>query len=950
MRTRIIVPVLSTLIFMTSMVAVAQAGPSAGTLSQSATQAGCFDAFNVTAPMCETEQVRSLINATSLTVTTGDDFLYATAADTGAIVSFKRNAVNGGVTAVKGENGCIEAKNGGIGGAADCVRMPGDELLQPLDLVTSPDIESRNVFAVAGKGAGTVVALRRNAVTGALSENNCISSDASMAKCAVVQPFRNGAFQPKAIAIDPSGRFVYVGSSNGGMDGSITIFRVENNGGLIQLQGSDGCIANAANQLGIQANDCKFVNSIASVNDLTVSPDGRHLYVASGSGASTVTAFSIGKGGELTPLDQGGSGECIDSNGIVPHCTKSTLDGALGQPQSVAVSSNGKQVLVASSELNGLVSLKRETNQNSPRFGQLSELPVNSEGCWSSGNGGAVAAGCKTATEIDNPTGIATTRDGSLYVSSKGSSAVAEFSLDNATGMLRQLPQPDSCVMDQLANRGCQVLGRAMSRPVGLIASNDQRYVYALGNLPVILRPDGEPCPPIFLCDGRATPAGQIAAFQRATAPTCADRQLSVKAGEKVDVKLECSDSDGDILTLKTTSQPSHGSLGSIGQKTQIVSYQSQAAQPDGSCLNTGGGGLFVTSYDVTFTYQASDGENDSNNATVTITVNCTPEDPTTTPTPSPNPPDTVTSSTVITQAAAPGETTPSEIEMPSVVAVKRPEARCALVASISSVSKWKYLTGKTAVRLRTVAGGTFIRTRKQGTITVDHRGLSRTSSVAKRAVFFLDGKKIATKRGKLLRLAINPSKLSVGHHLAKVQVSTVTGRKITVTRTFVVRDCRPTRFTASLSSLLRRAHPDLRLWVHSDGGALTNAKFKLASQVKINKAKLEQLRGKVIGKLVIKADGAASVVSKLTVPRKIRGKSIALDSRVTLSLAGTPSLSVNKLPSNASEVTVNLRGKKTRLFRNVDSCAKLKFAAQLSDATSKLRLEVSRRLCSNRR
>ena len=135
------------------------------------------------------------------------------------------------------------------------------------------------------------------------------------------------------------------------------------------------------------------------------------------------------------------------------------------------------------------------------------------------------------------------------------------------------------------------------------------------------MRPDGT-----GLRKRTSTPTWKIATAWRAvawldtvTAPRCFDFGVAVRNDATARIPLDCTDDNGDHLTLRILAPPAHGTLTPIGE--------------DGAVRYTPEAGY--TGADQ-FTYAASDEVDSSGPATVTITVSAPPPPP---PPPSPTPP-----------------------------------------------------------------------------------------------------------------------------------------------------------------------------------------------------------------------------------------------------------------------------------------------------------------------
>ena len=90
--------------------------------------------------------------------------------------------------------------------------------------------------------------------------------------------------------------------------------------------------------------------------------------------------------------------------------------------------------------------------------------------------------------------------------------------------------------------------------------------------------------------------------------PECEPVAAVTEVGTAVEVDLDCTDPDGDALTLSVVDPPAHGSLGAISGGT--VTYTPDAGEHGAD----------------SFTYRASDGDLESSPATVALDVEAPPE------------------------------------------------------------------------------------------------------------------------------------------------------------------------------------------------------------------------------------------------------------------------------------------------------------------------------------
>jgi len=187
--------------------------------------------------------------------------VYATSYRASAIDVFSRDAVTGKLT----QTGCVRAVNtctgaGGLGGATG--------------IVISPD--GKNAY-VASYNADAVVMFARDATTGALKGLGCISDDGNDRQCASGNALRG----PNAIVMSKDGRWIYVAASES--DSVLTFERDPETGLLTQR----GCQLDHAPRNG----SCVSANALVTPAALALAPDGRTLFVASyDSNAITVFA------------------------------------------------------------------------------------------------------------------------------------------------------------------------------------------------------------------------------------------------------------------------------------------------------------------------------------------------------------------------------------------------------------------------------------------------------------------------------------------------------------------------------------------------------------------------------------------------------------------------------------------------------------------------------------
>jgi 6-phosphogluconolactonase (cycloisomerase 2 family) len=228
---------------------------------------------------------------------------------------------------------------------------------------------------------------------------------------------------------------------------------------LRQLPGRAGCVVVVARE------GCATGRGVEGVRALTVSRDGRFLYVATNS-SNAVTVFARLPGsGALRQLP--GAAGCLSERPRTGCGRGRGLNGGRG----VALSPDQRFVYVAAESGDSVAVFAR-----SPRTGALRQLP---------GHAGCLQArgdeGCARARALANPHQLAIGPDGRFaYVAADDSNGVAVLARSAATGTLRQLPGRAGCVQEG-GHDGCTA-GRALGDAHSLALTPDGRILYVAGN------------------------------------------------------------------------------------------------------------------------------------------------------------------------------------------------------------------------------------------------------------------------------------------------------------------------------------------------------------------------------------------------------------------------------------------------------------------------------------
>ena len=184
--------------------------------------------------------------------------LYATAAESSAVLAFARDPVSGGLTAV----GCVSGNSNGAGRDSRCASGRG--ILGPQFLAVSAD--GRFIYATGSNGSS--LALFARGAGGVLIQH----ADPSGCLGDFVEGADDcdrsvGLDTPFGIALDPAGANVYIGSYG---TGAVDAFRRDAASGLLRFLGP--CFAQ-------QDPLCTRLAPLQRAGYVEVSPDGRNVYV-----------------------------------------------------------------------------------------------------------------------------------------------------------------------------------------------------------------------------------------------------------------------------------------------------------------------------------------------------------------------------------------------------------------------------------------------------------------------------------------------------------------------------------------------------------------------------------------------------------------------------------------------------------------------------------------------
>lgn len=351
------------------------------------------------------------------------------------------NGDSGGLKQKPGKAACVSVDGtGGFSdgsGDGDCgvARAVG----LPTALVLSGD--GRNAYVAAHREA--VAVLDRDPRDGALAakpgRTGCVSRDGTPGgerarrlrqsarigrdkSCAIGR----GLFGVTSLALSPDGRNAYVGSA----DGLAVFDRDRSGGGLTQKAGEAGCITRTGSQRGAttRTTSCAIARGLFQVSSVTVSPDGRNVYVTS------VDALAFKRDprtGALTQL-QGRAG-CVAATSRGEGGTDCVADPEIDGATSMVATPDGRQVYASSGTEAGGAGAVAILDRNR-RTGALARARGR-DGCIAQGDD------CTSARGLRGAETVAFSADGSnAYVVSFLGCTLAVFDRDPGGGTLVQKP------------------------------------------------------------------------------------------------------------------------------------------------------------------------------------------------------------------------------------------------------------------------------------------------------------------------------------------------------------------------------------------------------------------------------------------------------------------------------------------------------------------------------
>ena len=356
-------------------------------------------------------------------------------------------APTGSLVQPRGPDGCIHRT-----GTSGCAR--GRFVASPVDVAVSPD---GRFGYVASAGSHSIAVFRRSRRTGELTQlggrRGCVHhqqpDDFRASRCSRARALGG----PSALAISPDGATLYATAAS---SDSLAVFaRSRRTGALRQLPGASGCLSARP------GGGCTPARALNEPTSVAVSPDGRRVYVAGRRFPSAIAVLTRNADGSLSqaPGPAGcvshlGGGDCRSARG-------------LSGPEEVAVTPDGRHVLVAADRSNAVVVLSSGPDGLTQAEG--------ADGCMAR----RAAEGCAAGTALRGAVDLAISPDGlSVYVAASRSDAIAILGRNRTTGVLSQASGSRGCVSQDGGGRCAR--GRALDEVWGIALSPDGRNLYAV--------------------------------------------------------------------------------------------------------------------------------------------------------------------------------------------------------------------------------------------------------------------------------------------------------------------------------------------------------------------------------------------------------------------------------------------------------------------------------------
>lgn len=332
---------------------------------------------------------------------------------------------------------------------------------------------------VVAQPAGTAAAVP--GPEGALTHpvGACLSTESSLFGAVAQDPECADAWGldgASGVALSPDGLSAYVAAST--LD-SVAAFRLDPVLGSVQQLGDNlsECVSNDSDGGGATTptdQRCGPGQGLDGAREVTVSPDGKHVYVAAAS-SGAVAAFTRNlTTGALTQLADPTGCVSNDTNGgaadtpLDPQCAAGQ---GLAGANAVATSPGGEHVYATASSSQALAAFSRDATS-----GALTQL-AGGAACLADATSGDPE--CTVVEALRGPVDVAVSPDGkNVYVAALTSDAVAVFSRNSSTGALTQLAGTAGCVANDTTAEPACAQGEGLDGAASVAVTADGAFVY----------------------------------------------------------------------------------------------------------------------------------------------------------------------------------------------------------------------------------------------------------------------------------------------------------------------------------------------------------------------------------------------------------------------------------------------------------------------------------------
>jgi DNA-binding beta-propeller fold protein YncE len=428
--------------------ALAAGGSAAGRgfLTQLAAPNGCIKPSPP--PTCSPG--RALFGASAVAMSPTGTHVYVGAVNSGAVSVFARDRMTGVIIQRPTIDGCIQDSSSSGG----C--RVGRALFSPVSVAVSPDAGGKHVYVASSEGDGAVAVLMRDLVTGVLTQQaggrGCLRQAPVDDGCQAARGIGNAS----SVTVSGDGRNVYV-TSDGIGSAVATFIRDRGTGQLTQFAGAIGCVKEVPFD-----GDCADGKALDGAKSVAMSPEGRHVYVASSRSGAVAVFARARTTGVLSQL--AGVDGCIRETPVAGDCAHGR---GLAGASAVVVSPDGHHVYVASFD-GAIAAFAR--NRTTGILTQLAGL----DGCVKEM---PLGGDCAAGKALGGASSVAVSPNGKHVYVAATIGAVAVFARDLLTGALTQLPGLDGCVKAISIAVDCTI-ATGMGHAASVVLSPKGQHVY----------------------------------------------------------------------------------------------------------------------------------------------------------------------------------------------------------------------------------------------------------------------------------------------------------------------------------------------------------------------------------------------------------------------------------------------------------------------------------------